>query len=103
MICGRKTRTPPTPEITPSVSRLWSGPGGMRPVTSEASRPKSCSIQSMGAWVSLKMAMKMASTTSPRKAGPPTGWVRTLSALSLNDGETSRTLRMSSIIPSMAS
>ena len=28
-ICGRKTSTPPTPAMTPSTTRLRSGPGGI--------------------------------------------------------------------------
>jgi hypothetical protein len=46
-ICGKNTRTAPTPAVTPLISRLWIAPSGTVELMSEPTAAKAPSMASM--------------------------------------------------------
>ena len=63
-ICGRNTRTPPTPPMTPSTSRLFTRPSGSQPPSRLPAPAKPASIQSIGYCATQKISANTANTTA---------------------------------------
>ena len=80
-ICGRKTRTLPTPPIRPSTIRLCSSPSGRTVAIQPPICPNRASIPSIAGAAQVKTAWNMTKSTPSRMARPATGCSRTLSIL----------------------
>ena len=72
-ICGRNTSTPPTPAMTPSTSRLRSGPSAMGAATCSPSQPIPASMASMGRAAQANTAWNMNSSTPTSSTMPHRG------------------------------
>ena len=94
-ICGRKTKTPATPAMAPSMIRLRRSPSGMMPVTQPASPPtsrphsspplKTASIQPIGASATLKISVKIMVRTVSSAVHPQTRCSRMASSRSVSE------------------
>ena len=73
MICGRNTMTPPRPAITPSTSRLRSGPSGRVLPTSPPNQPVAASMASIIGVAQAYTAWKIRNITTPSASRPNTG------------------------------
>ena len=79
-ICGRNTSTLPTPAITPSTSRLRSGPSGqMRCRASSPSRPMPALMHSIGASPRRTPPGTSGTAAPPAASRPHTGCIATAS------------------------
>ena len=78
-ICGRNTSTPPTPAITPSTSRLRSGPSAMRAVVCSASQAMPSLMASMGRLAHENTAWKIRNSSVASSTRPHTGCITTAS------------------------
>src|SRR5271166_603173 len=78
-ICGKKTRTLPSPEMTPSRTKLNSQPCGSK-MPAHAPRPsKPLLIRSIGAWAQANTAWNIKNRIAIRMTRPSTGWSTMLS------------------------
>src|SRR6516165_4552886 len=78
-ICGRKTRTLPTPEITPFWMKLCSRPSGSASCTSAPSVSNPNEIRSISGLAQANTAWNMMNSRDSRIRRPATGWSRTAS------------------------
>ena len=78
-ICGRKTSTLPAPAITPSTSRLRSGPSPMCAVVQSPSEAMPALIRSIGTLAQENTAWNIRKSTTARSARPQTGCITTAS------------------------
>ena len=85
-ICGRKTRTEPTPPQIPSTTRLRSGPSGSSRPTRSPDAPTARSTRSMRGAAALKIVWKTPTTTARKTSGPATGWRKRLSSRRVQTG-----------------
>ena len=81
-ICGRKITTPPRPAMTPSASRLASGPGGSVAVTHSASPVAPASIRSITGAAQAYTAWKIRNMIAASSISPNTGCSTTRSSAS---------------------
>ena len=81
-ICGRKTTTPPTPAIAPSVIKSRRSPAGTADFTASANAATRPSMKFIGNSASVKMLRNSAVITAPSVSQPQTGCVATASILS---------------------
>ena len=79
-ICGRKTNTLPTPEMTPSRTKLNSQPCGTTAPAHAASPSKPLLIKSIGACAQVKTAWNIRKRIASRMTRPRTGCSTTRSS-----------------------
>jgi hypothetical protein len=82
-IWGRNTTTIPTPEITPSTTRLLSAPSGSAAPTRLPAAANRDSTRSMSGRAPTKIDSKTMSIMTAKRASPKTRWVATRSMRSL--------------------
>src|SRR6185437_10022949 len=78
-ICGRKTRTLPAPAMTPSTSRLRSGPTAMCAAVQSPTAAMPFLIASMGRFAHEKTAWNIRKRTTASRTRPSTGCITTAS------------------------
>ena len=80
---GRKTRTEPTPAITPFTTRSFSQPSFMSRATFSPNQPTRASIQSIGYWPSVNVASKIRKSRTTKIGNASHLFVTTASILSV--------------------
>ncbi len=79
MICGRNTRTLPTPEIRPSQTKLRITPSGRIWLARAESASKPAVIRSISGWAPANTAWNIRNSTASSTRTPATGCSSTLS------------------------